>query len=185
VPARSIMDKSLLRSPPTLFNRLELRTLISVPRGYLIPALAYCLSPNPPLFTGGQITVLFRDAVSRIPERGEFPPPPKQEEKLSTEEQLHSPILEFAEYLALAPIVPFEESPLIGSSLGAIFATGSAVGTGTAIGFIVAGGPTPLLALTVPAGIIICGAAVGVAEGLQAGLRHRLTRLIGGPDAPQ
>jgi hypothetical protein len=82
----------------------------------------------------------------------------------------------FAEYLSFERLIPFEQSPLDSLSLDQI-AKASGVTIGAYIGFVVAG-PTPLLFLTVPAGMIICGAAAGIGAGLQTGLRQRLSSLI-------
>jgi hypothetical protein len=82
---------------------------------------------------------------------------------------------DFAQYLTYQPVVPYESSPLGGRSLSQILATaGSAAATvGTfADGHLV-------LLLLVPGGIIICGAASGVAEALQVGLRTKLLDLMG------
>jgi hypothetical protein len=59
-------------------------------------------------------------------------------------------------------------------------ATGAFIGAGlgyAAIGAVAA--PPALLFLTVPAGMIICGAAVGVARGLETGLYHKLLQWFG------
>lgn len=80
--------------------------------------------------------------------------------------------IDFAESLAYAPIIPFEASPLEGEALGTIVGS---FGVGATVGFIVAG-PSPLLFITVPAGIIICEAA----RGAGSGLRQRLYDLLSG-----
>ncbi|HET8863902.1 MAG TPA: hypothetical protein VFM94_11715 [Solirubrobacterales bacterium] len=90
-------------------------------------------------------------------------------------------LIEFAEYAAYGSVVPFEHSPLGGDSLGNLLASGSGAGIGAGIGLMVAGGPTPLLFITVPAGMIICGSAKGVADGMAEGLRHHIRRLMGLP----
>lgn len=72
---------------------------------------------------------------------------------------------EFAEYIAFANLVPFEESPINLVSLAskaASYAT-SPVMLGAFIG-VVAGGLTPLLLLTVPTGIIVCATAKAFAD---------------------
>jgi hypothetical protein len=85
---------------------------------------------------------------------------------LSAERLPFSPAdLEFAKALVEEPLVPFEQSPLGAVSLAGIARAG-AVATGTYVGFIVAGS-SPLLLITVPAGMIICGAAWGIGEGLR------------------
>jgi hypothetical protein len=81
---------------------------------------------------------------------------------------IHPNSVGFAEYVAFAELIPFEESPLKAKSIMAI-----AAAAGVKIGLI-AGGPTPLVLLTVPAGIILCtaGAAFGPALG------QRLAKII-------
>jgi hypothetical protein len=93
----------------------------------------------------------------------------------------HSELLAFAEYVSYADIVPFESSPLSPDSLGKILTAGSGAGIGAGVAIMVAGGPTPLLFVTVPAGMIVCGAAMGVSEALQKGLRYRILKLMGVP----
>ena len=87
-------------------------------------------------------------------------------------------VLELAREMTYAPMVPFEMSPFGLESLLAIVAKGSGVTIGAGVG-IVAAGPTPLLLITVPAGMIIGGAAFGVGQALQVGLRSRLLKLMG------
>lgn len=84
----------------------------------------------------------------------------------------------FAQYLAYAPLVPFESSPLGAKALSDLAAAGG--GIGAAVGAYATG--DPLLLLAVPAGIVVCGAAHGVAEALRIGLRARLLQLMGVDD---
>jgi hypothetical protein len=64
--------------------------------------------------------------------------------------------LGFAEFVAFSEVVPFERSPLEGKSPLAI-----AAAAGAKIGFLAAGGLVPAMVLiTVPAGILLCTAAV-------------------------
>lgn len=88
------------------------------------------------------------------------------------------PGFEFAEAVAFGDIVPFESSPLDARSLASIV-TGSGVAAGAAVGFVVGAGVPPLLLITVPAGMIICGAAAGIAAALDQGLKARLLRRLG------
>ena len=78
-------------------------------------------------------------------------------------------LLEFAEHVAFSPLVPFEESPLglvsLASKAAALSKNGVALGA--FIG-VIAGGATPLLLLTVPAGIILCATAVAYAKVVDA-----------------
>jgi hypothetical protein len=75
----------------------------------------------------------------------------------------------FAEYVAFSESLPIEESPLRSKSLMAV-----TVATGAKIGLI-AGGATPFVLLTVPAGIILCMA--GVVFGPALG--EKASKLIG------
>jgi hypothetical protein len=89
----------------------------------------------------------------------------------------------FAQYLAYAPVVPFESSPLAPKALSDLAAAGG--GIGGALGAYVTG--DPLLLLTIPAGIVVCGAARGVGQALEIGLRARVLDFMGveDPDAPK
>lgn len=84
----------------------------------------------------------------------------------------------FAQYLAYSPIIPFESSPLGGKALSELAAAGG--GIGGALGAYATG--DPLLLLAIPAGIVVCGAANGVAEALRIGLRAKLLDLMGVDD---
>ncbi|WP_156924476.1 hypothetical protein [Derxia gummosa] len=84
--------------------------------------------------------------------------------------------LQFARFLTEEAVVPFENSPLHGVSLQSL-SKASPYALGAYIGFVVSGS-TPMLLLTVPAGIILCGAAAGIGEGLNRGLRDRLQYLL-------
>ena len=94
------------------------------------------------------------------------------------EEARRAPEREFAETLAFGEVVPFELSPLGAESLAGVVLKGGGIAAGAAVG-IASGGPTPLLLITVPAGMILCGAAAGVAAALEQGLRQRLLRRLG------
>lgn len=89
---------------------------------------------------------------------------------------------EFAQYLAYAPVVPFESSPLAGKSLAEII---TAVGGGTsASGVGALAAHDPMLLLTVPAGIIVYRAAWHIGDGIGIALRTLLLRLVGAEDTP-
>jgi hypothetical protein len=75
----------------------------------------------------------------------------------------------FAEYVAFAELMPIEESPLKSKALIA-----AAAATGAKIGLI-AGGTTPFVLLTVPAGIILCTAGVIFGQALG----EKVSKLIG------
>jgi hypothetical protein len=84
----------------------------------------------------------------------------------------------FAQYLVYAPLVPFESSPLTAKALSDLAAAGG--GIGAAVGAYATG--DPLLLLAVPAGIVVCGAAHGLADALRIGLRAKLLQLMGVAD---
>ena len=82
------------------------------------------------------------------------------------------------------PLVPIERSPLSGSSLGDLIRHGPEQ-VGAVMGAFVAAETEPLLLfITMPGGMIVFGAAAGVAEALHLGLR---TKMLGwlGVDDPQ
>ena len=91
----------------------------------------------------------------------------------------HPQVLEFAEHVTFANVIPFEHSPLSGEALARLLSARSGAGIGVGVALMVAGGPTPLLFLTVPAGMIICGSAKGIADGLEEGFRQKVRRLMG------
>lgn len=74
-------------------------------------------------------------------------------------------LLAFAEQVAFADIIPFEESPISLVSLAGKVAgyAKSPIAMGAFIG-VLAGGMSPLLLVTVPTGIILCGAASAFAK---------------------
>jgi hypothetical protein len=80
----------------------------------------------------------------------------------------------FTQYLVNEAIIPFEASPLQTKSLVEITSTAGAT---AALGYFAS--EHPLILVTLPAGIIICGAALGVSEALQRGLRVKLLKLMG------
>lgn len=91
----------------------------------------------------------------------------------------HDRAFVFAKDAAFADVIPFEQSPLEATSLVSTLIKGGGTGVGAFIGWVLAG-PTPLLLITVPAGMILCGAASGVAAGLQQGLKERISRWLTG-----
>lgn len=89
----------------------------------------------------------------------------------------------FAEYLAFEAVIPFESSPLGAKSLAALITTTGSVGA--ALGY--AGSGDPIVLVTVPAGIVLGGAAIGVGAGLAVGLadgiQSRVRRLLEIPES--
>lgn len=160
VPARSVADPAILSEPEALMAELELRPL-GVPLS--ASEVPYAVA-----------SILLREDAEQALEHFHL-----VRDHLPAFMGDHPQVLEFSEYVSFAKVVPFEQSPLAGEALASLLASGSGVGIGAGIGIMVAGGPTPLLFLTVPAGIIICGSAKGVADGLAEGLRYRVRRLMG------
>jgi hypothetical protein len=163
VPARSLETATILNNPWDVLAELQLEQLSDPISASTLPlAVASVLkeADNPP--AAAQHFNLARAHL----------------EAFATD---HSGLLEFAEYVSYADVVPFESSPLSPDSLGKILTAGSGAGIGAGVALMVAGGPTPLLFVTVPAGMIVCGAAMGVSEALQKGLRYKILKLMGVP----
>ncbi len=100
-----------------------------------------------------------------------------------TEQLLHEPkeqnvsdkrSLEFAREAFYQPLIPLTQSPLALDSLSKLV---KVAGIGAVVGFIAVAG-YPMVLIAVPAGIILCGAATGIAKALDHGLRERLLILL-------
>ena len=81
----------------------------------------------------------------------------------------------FAEYLTFARVVPFEQPSLSADSLGNIL---TAQVHGEAGYMYNEDTQTPVLAVSIPAGMVICGSAPGMIRALESGLRQRLLELV-------
>jgi hypothetical protein len=86
---------------------------------------------------------------------------------------IYSPIVEYV----MAQDIVLERSPPFGVPLNNILKGASTLSIGTYVGFEALGGH-PLLFLTVPGGIIIVGAAVGIGKALEAGLNKKLKQYL-------
>jgi len=75
--------------------------------------------------------------------------------------------------MALSVLIP-------GDVLATLVTRATGAGLGAYIGFVAFGAASPFLFVTVPSGMIICGAAKGIADALEHGLRDRLTAWIRG-----
>lgn len=82
----------------------------------------------------------------------------------------------FFEQLAFGPIIPCESSPLTAHPLASLV-QGSGARIGAATG-ILSGAEEPVLLLTVPLGVVLVGAAVGISRGLAAGLEERSRNFV-------
>jgi hypothetical protein len=88
--------------------------------------------------------------------------------------QLPKPFV-FAEYLTFAKVVPFEGASLSAESLGNVL---TVQGRGEAGYMYHEVAKTPLLAVAIPSGMVICGSAPGMMQALESGLRQRLIEFI-------
>jgi len=165
IPSRSILEKQILESPSTLMARLELRHLETV--------------PSPSLLPGTLASILVDEhadlALMRLRKLLDGTP-------LSTVfADVDSGVVTLAEHLALDDLVPFEGSPLHADSLVNLAGKSKGLlGLGAVVG-LVASGPRPLVLITVPLGIVLCGAAAGVAKALSQGLHYQILKLLGLP----
>jgi hypothetical protein len=155
IPARTLGPEFEGRS-----NKIEYATrLLGIPNFLLQEPT------EAPLLSIGELARLLRPTNHRI---GDLP--------ISANE------LDFAGYVANAPIVPFERSPSGADSLINIAANTAKVGSlgeGASIG-LVPGGHTPYILITVPLGIVLCGASFSLAKWLEENRNHIWRRLVFG-----
>jgi hypothetical protein len=97
-----------------------------------------------------------------------------EEETRHSSVQLPKPFV-FAEYLTFARVIPFEQPLLSADSLGNIL---TAQGRGEAGYMYHEETRTPVLAVSIPSGMVICGSAPGMIRALESGLRQRLLGLV-------
>jgi hypothetical protein len=97
-----------------------------------------------------------------------------EEETKHSSVRLPKPFV-FAEYLTFARVIPFEQPSFSADSLGNIL---TAQGHGEAGYMYHEATETPLLAVAIPAGMVLCGSAPGMIRALESGLRPRLTELV-------
>ncbi len=150
VPSKYLPVETSPEQVPTLAELLGLEIRASIDDGWLTRAVTASLAAEGP------------DFLSSWP---------------SAPPQADNSHFSFAEYLTMAQIVPFEQSPLSDESIGNLFTKASSVGVGAFAGFVVAGG-SPLIFVTVPAGMILFGASAGIARGLEEGLRAKIVDLF-------
>jgi len=97
-----------------------------------------------------------------------------EEETSHSSVRLPEPFV-FAEYLTFARVVPFEQPSLSSDSLGNIL---TAQVRGEAGYMYHEETRIPVLAISIPAGMVICGSAPGMMRALDSGLRQRLLELV-------
>ena len=157
IPARSLGGSSyLFEGSDWPLEMLGLLRIADVPFGGVARSLAACLVSD-------DVEEFLRKFDQGF-----------EEETKHSSTQLPKPFV-FAEYLTFARVVPFEQPSLSAESLGNIL---TAQGRGEAGYMYHEATKTPLLAVAIPAGMVICGSAPGMIRALESGLRQRLLELV-------
>jgi hypothetical protein len=157
VPARSLGGSSyLFEGSDWPLEMLGLLRIADVPFGGVARSLAACLVSD-------DVEEFLRKFDQGF-----------EEETKHSSTQLPKPFV-FAEYLTFARVVPFEQPSLSADSLGNIL---TAQGRGEAGYMYHEATGIPLLAVAIPAGMVICGSAPGMIRALESGLRQRLVELV-------
>ena len=145
IPAMVVRDLPNSREAYHRFadENLGFETITEIDHGRLVDAFASCLSAD----KDPEFKAWLDDRSSREP--------------ISPENYDND--LEFEKYLAFSPVVPFRHTPLNLESVASLVTSATGVGLGAYAGFVV-GGVSPLIFITVPAGMIIFGTAAGVAR---------------------
>jgi hypothetical protein len=157
IPARSLGGSSyLFQGSVGPLETLGLLRIADVPFGGVARSLAACLVSD-------DVEEFLRKFQQDF-----------EEETIHSSTQLPKPFV-FAEYLTFARVVPFEQPSLSADSLGNIL---TAQGHGEAGYMYHEATGTPLLAVAIPAGMVICGSAPGMIRTLESGLRQRLIELV-------
>lgn len=157
VPARALGGRSYqFQGSEGPLESLGLLRLADVPLGMTARSLAACL-----------VSEDADDFLQRF--HGSF-----------KEEAVHTSInlpehFEFAEYLTFARRVPFEDDSLYADSLGNIL-TGQLHGEAAYMCYEDTN--TPVLAVAIPSGILICGSTAQVVKALEAGMRQQLMEFV-------
>jgi hypothetical protein len=156
VPARSLGGASyLFRGAEGPLEALGLLRIADVPLGGVARSLAACL-------VSGTVEEFLRHFNEGFEEETRYS---------GTDLPRH---FTFAEYLTFARVVPFEWSSLSADSLGNVL---TAQGHGDAGYMYHEETDIPVLAVAIPAGMVICGSSPGLVEALDSGLRRRLLDL--------
>jgi hypothetical protein len=157
IPARSLGGSSyLFEGSEGPLETLGLLRIADVPFGGVARSLAACL-----------ISSDVEEFLRRF-HRG------FEEEFSHSSTQLPLPFV-FAEYLTFARVVPLEQPSLSADSLGNIL---TAQGHGEAGYMNHEASNTPVLAVAIPEGMVICGSARGMVLALDSGLRQRLMDFV-------
>jgi hypothetical protein len=162
VPQRAFMQLDSVVQPASIIERLGLRRLAPVQPSQLVFAVAILLSGSIPE----------HEILQRLTEAAYKQAPP----------DLELDDLTFAEKATFERMIPFEQSPLEMESLAKLVTTATGAGLGAYAGFVLFGS-SPLLFIAAPAGMLIFGAAKGIADALEQGLRERLLAVLRGADS--
>jgi hypothetical protein len=156
-PARSLGGRSyLFQGSDSPLETLGLLRIADVPFGGVARSLAACLVSD-------DVEEFLRKFDQGF-----------EEERRHASMRLPKPFV-FAEYLTFARVVPFEQPSLSADSLGNIL-TAQTHGEAGYMYHEATG--TPLLAVVIPAGMVICGSAPGMIRALESGLRQRLMDFV-------
>lgn len=165
VPQRTTSTKGLSLNLPEIAEALDLEIPVetmAITISRLPEALSAILVADA---KGGSAQDIFEAAVRR-----------RIDETLAAD---YGSAMRFAEQVCFCEVLPFEQSPVAGASIATLLAKSGGVGVGAYVGFALSGS-TPLALITVPLGMIICGAASGAAMGLQDGLRKLTSQWLTG-----
>jgi hypothetical protein len=156
-PARSLGGRSyLFQGSDSPLETLGLLRIADVPFGGVARSLAACLVSD-------DVEEFLRKFDQGF-----------EEETRHSSVRLPKPFV-FAEYLTFARVIPFEQPPLSADSLGNIL---TAQGHGEAGYMYHEASNTPVLAVAIPAGMVICGSAPGMTRALDSSLRQRLIEFV-------
>ena len=157
VPARSLGGSSYLyQGSDWPLETLGLLRIADVPFGGVARSLAACLVSD-------DVETFVRKFHQGF-----------EEETSHSSVQLPEPFV-FAEYLTFARVIPFEQPSLSADSLGNIL---TAQVHGEADYMYHEETRIPLLAVAIPAGMVLCGSPPGMIRALESGLRQRLMELV-------
>jgi hypothetical protein len=153
VPARSLGgDSYLFRGANGPFETLGLNSLADVPAGGVVRSLAACLVSE----DVDEFLRRFHEGFAQEIEHANTDLPAA---------------FAFAEYLTFARVIPFEWSTFSADSLGNVL-TAQGYGQAAYASYEAAG--APVLAVAIPAGVLICGSTHKVEDALGSGLRQRI-----------
>ena len=163
VPARTFLCHDLSVHAETIIQSLGLEKVKQTQPAHLVFPLSVLLSNK----------IANQDTIERLTEAIYKP----------LEIEVDAADVAFAEKVAFERMIPFEQSPLEMESLANLVTSATGAGIGAYAGFVLFGS-SPLLFVAAPAGMILFGAAKGIADALEQGLRERLLKFLRGQSDP-